>query len=199
MSQDSSTDFARIVIIGGNLSGYRKQEQNKTIYISLSYRNNMITSIMKRETEEDLLVERYSDFYSNGKLRLTGKIQYRDKQKYDGIAIGIWYLYDEDGTLIEISEYDYDDSLYEFTREDIADYFQNKYPDHSDPSLYVNDKLHYSIEKWPQYTVNGEIKKKARWLIVISVNYGSINRTIHIQLDAKTGEKLNEWTGRIEK
>jgi hypothetical protein len=207
---DDSKDFARIVIIQGKLSGYRKHEHNKTTYISFSPNSN--ANFTKRETAEDSLVERYSEFYPNGKLKLTME----DKYKNGRIAntdefvstefiqrnelpptmllppekvISTGYLYDKDGTLIEIYEYDYDDSLFEFTKEDVMACIREEYKD--------KDSHVINIEKWAQYTVNGEIKQKTRWAIKITERNGL--RIRFILLDAKTGEKLSEDTWRISK
>lgn len=153
---------------------YWKLEGNKIIDISIGY------YYIKKEAEEGSLVERKSEFYSNGKLQRTGEIKYEDNIRHvGGMSIGAWYLFDEKGALIETTEYAYDDSLFKFTREDVIAYLKKVFPEYS----ILN------VSQFPQTTVNGKITQKARWWIVIR---RGISNTLYIALDGKTGEKLHQ-------
>jgi hypothetical protein len=199
MFQDNLKDFARIVFIGGELSGYMKQEQNKITGISFN-----LNTITKQETAEDSPVERNSEFYPNGKLKRTMELKYKNYSRIVVVeeisheviiredVIGIGYLYDNNGAIVEAFEYDYDDSLFEFTKENVMEYIKETYIKDENPDEYIIE-----IKKYPQHTVNGEIKKEAFW--GISIMKRGDGRLIYMNLDCKTGEKLYESMKRIGK
>jgi antitoxin component YwqK of YwqJK toxin-antitoxin module len=168
MSHDRLKDFARIGLNSdGEIAGYSKHEQNKTTVISFWH------GFTKEETDESSSIKRRSLFYPNGKLSSTEEIS-------DGICVNTRYIYDEDGVLTEISEFDYDDSLYEFTREDVMEYIKKENLDH-------NGTGRVNIKKYPRCTVNGEIKIEVLWHIHIFAGGWAIT----IVLNGKTGEKLS--------
>jgi hypothetical protein len=190
-SQDSlikkDEDFLRIALEPtGKIGGYIKQEQNKKTTISLycNQVNDSELGFSKTETTENPDINRKSEFYPNGKLKRTGELGDRGYGITDGSPVGTWYLYNKEGILIETSEYEYDDSLYEFTREDVIEYINKECIKDTNPDSYNT-----VIIKTPQYTVNGEIKEKAKWWIHIDKRDFYL---ISILLDAKTGEKLHE-------
>ena len=209
MSQDNLKDFVRIEVNpDGKIYSYSKQEQNKTIKILFSYDGNEnISHFTKEETEKDSLVEHISTFYPDGKLNVRGENKYKNIAiTYDKairarvprlpdtlftrtIDKTISYLYDENGNLIEISEYDYDDSLFEFTMEDVKAYIKKENFD-NDGTVPIGIR----IIKFPQKTVNGEIKSGVYWHVRIRyVEGSSIIRDIY--LNGKTGEKFHESVG----
>jgi hypothetical protein len=175
------------------IDSYTKQEQNKTTYISFSYRNIGVWFFQK-EIEEDPPVERNSEFYPNGKLKRTIEFKFKNYSRIVVVEeiseeviikeelIGIGYLYDNNGSLVEAFEYDYDESLFEFTREDVMEYIKQE-------TLGNNN-----IRILPQYTVNGEIKEEIRW--EITLHEGMRVRRIVLN---KTGEKVGDYFYRFSK
>ena len=162
----------------GELRAYTKREQNKKISISIA--NGGIT---RTETEGGSHNKRVGNFYPNGKIESAG-----ESYSNDVWAIGIWYFYDENGNLIKIDERDSDDSLFEFTRADVISYLKKE-------GLINNENNIHKFWKIPQITVNGEITQKVQWCIQLVKNMN----ILAIRLDGKTGEKLHESLGRIEK
>ena len=51
--------------------------------------------------KENELIEEYRRYFNDGKLNVEG-FQYKD----NGFEVGIWKIYDEDGKLVEVRDYD---------------------------------------------------------------------------------------------
>jgi hypothetical protein len=181
------------------------------------------SDITKTERKEGSMIERRSIFFSNGKLKKTKESVYNEEYEYEsslgsgGMAIGVDYLYNEEGIVIETTEYEYD---FKITEEDVVACIKEEYPNFDESDIYIvgigkdflevrtafrryNSEVNKSYEnipekvwvqqqQYPRKIVNGEIKLECKWFLHIVTGTDFMNPR-YIWLDGNTGEKCEDY------
>ena len=86
-------------------------KNNDDIYTFVNYKGQKVIQrwmssggvyyFYETRRKENELIEEYRRYFNDGKLNVEG-FQYKD----NGFEVGIWKIYDEDGKLVEVRDYD---------------------------------------------------------------------------------------------
>ena len=127
--------------------------------------------------KENELIEEYRRYFNDGKLNVEG-FQYKD----NGFEVGIWKIYDEDGKLVEVRDYD-------------APY--KNYPWEEVRKFLVRERGVDFFDKWTIIGRNVDAKTPAGW----GVRYYDKKEQMlkYIELDCVTRKVILEKESHIIK
>ena len=127
--------------------------------------------------KENELIEEYRRYFNDGKLNVEG-FQYKD----NGFEVGIWKIYDEDGKLVEVRDYD-------------APY--KNYPWEEVRKFLVRERGVDFFDKWTIIGRNVDAKTPAGW----GVRYYDKKEQMlkYIELDCATRKVILEKESHIIK
>jgi len=158
----------------------------KNTELTLSISGNEFGGFLTSEAKEGSTITERVQFYSDGSLQLVGSVERDENLPQREPAIGTWYQYKPNGILVQKTEYDYNDSLFIFSRDDIRKLVIEKY----NAEEYI-EYVMYKLVKSPKVITNGKVTTEAYWVVSIP-EYETPRRDKVLHIDAVTGKILYE-------
>lgn len=181
----NETDYNGWVYIRDNVI-YEASYSEKNTERTLSISGNEFGGFLTSETKEGSTITERVQFYSDGSLQLVGSVKRDENLPQREPPSGTWYQYKPNGILVQKTEYDYNDSLYIFSRDDIRKLVIVKY----NAEEYI-EYVMYNLVKSPKVITNGKVTADAYWVVSIP-EYETPRRDKVLHIDAVTGKILHE-------
>lgn len=159
---------------------YSEKDENKIVSVT----GNEIQGFLTTEKEYSSLIEENSEFYGDGSLKRLTYFEYDKNSINKKRPFGVWYYYDQNGSLIEKTEYDYE--VFKFSRDDVREFVVKNY--------LVEDHIEYvmnNLIKSARVRVNGQVIQEAQWIVSIPES-GTPRRDRVLHVDAATGKIIRE-------
>src|SRR5690554_353400 len=154
---------------------YSEKDEKKIVSVT----GNEIQGFLTTEKEFSSLIEENAEFYGDGTLKRLTYFEYAKNRINKKRPFGIWYYYDQNGILIEKTEYDYE--VFKFSRDDVREFVVKNYQ--------IEDHIEYvmnNLIKSARVKVNGQVTQEAEWIVSIPES-GTPRRDRVLHIDATTG------------